>query len=381
MPKKRIYISPPHMGYKEMEYIKEAFASNWIAPLGPQVNSFEEEMARYVGTAGAAALSSGTAAIHLALRLLGIGSGDRVFCSTLTFCASANPILYQGATPIFIDSEPDSWNMSPAALHRALADADQEGCLPKAVVIVNLYGQSADYKQLLPLCEKYGVPVIEDAAESLGASYAGKKSGSFGRFGIFSFNGNKMVTTSGGGMLVADDLEALTKARFLSAQACDPAFHYQHSELGYNYRLSNILAAIGRAQLQLLDERVQRRREIFIAYQQAFADVPGFAFMPEIPGSMHNRWLTTMTVDPELCGCTALDLVEALGKENIESRPVWKPLHMQPLYAGTRFYPHSEEQKVSELLFEKGICLPSGSAISASDMERVQATIRSCLRF
>jgi pyridoxal phosphate-dependent aminotransferase EpsN len=266
----RIYLSPPHMGEYEQQFVADAFASNWIAPLGPHVDAFEREMADYAGMNGAVALNSGTAAIHLALRYLGVKTGDTVFCSSLTFIGSANPILYLGAEPVFIDSEPESWNMSPLALERAFADASNTGKMPKAVIIVNLYGQSADYERLLPLCEQYDVPVIEDAAESLGATYHGKASGTFGQFGIFSFNGNKIITTSGGGMVMSDDVEALEKMRFWATQARDPARHYQHSELGYNYRLSNVLAAIGRGQLRVLDERVNACRHVFERYVQGF---------------------------------------------------------------------------------------------------------------
>jgi len=371
----RIYLSPPHMSGYEQEYIAEAFASNWIAPLGPQVEAFEREVADYVGVKAALAVSSGTAAIHLALRLLGVGAGDVVFCSSLTFIGSANPILYQGAVPVFIDSEPASWNMSPAALERALAAAAAAGRLPKAVVVVNLYGQSADYSRILPLCEKYGVPVVEDAAESLGAFYGGRKSGSWGRLGVFSFNGNKIITTSGGGMLVSDDVEAIEKARFWATQARDPAPHYQHSEMGYNYRLSNVLAAIGRGQLRVLEERVEARRRVFDFYYRALSGVKGLEFMPELPGSRSTRWLTVLTVDPAACGVTAREIIAALEEENIESRPVWKPMHLQPLFAGCAYYPHREGESVSDYLFGHGLCLPSGSSMTEADLERVAECI------
>ena len=376
----RIYLSPPHMSGYEQEYIAEAFASNWIAPLGPQVEAFEREVADYVGVKAALAVSSGTAAIHLALRLLGVGAGDVVFCSSLTFIGSANPILYQGAVPVFIDSEPASWNMSPAALERALAAAAAAGRLPRAVVVVNLYGQSADYSRILPLCEKYGVPVVEDAAESLGAVYGGRKSGSWGRLGVFSFNGNKIITTSGGGMLISDDVEAIEKARFWAAQARDPAPHYQHSEMGYNYRLSNVLAAIGRGQLKVLEERVEARRRVFDFYYRALSGVRGLEFMPELPGSRSTRWLTVLTVDPAACGVTAREIIAALEEENIESRPVWKPMHLQPLFAGCAYYPHREGESVSDYLFEHGLCLPSGSSMTEADLERVAECIFELLR-
>ncbi len=330
--KKRIFLSPPHLGGEEIKFVQEAFKSNYIAPLGPQVDAFEKEFSECVGAKGALALSSGTAAIHLALRFLNVARGDMVFCSSLTFIGSANPILYHGAMPVFIDSEPESWNMSPAALERAFRDAEKSGKLPKAVIVVNLYGQSADMTPLLAVCDHYGVPVIEDAAESLGASYKRKASGTFGRFGIYSFNGNKIITTSGGGMLVSDDLEALEKARLWSAQARDPALHYQHSEMDYNYRMSNLLAAVGRGQLRVLDERVRRKREIFEYYRAALEDLPGIEFMPEAEWSRSNRWLTVLTVDPERCRVTSNEIIDALEEEDIEARPIWKPLHMQPLF-------------------------------------------------
>ncbi|ASS87258.1 pyridoxal phosphate-dependent aminotransferase [Geobacillus lituanicus] len=369
--KPRIYLSPPHMSGNEQTYIQEAFETNWIAPLGPNVDAFEKELAEYVGAKGAAAVSSGTAAIHLALRLLDVKKGDCVFCSSLTFIASANPILYQGAEPVFIDSEPDTWNMSPLALERAMEQAKKEGKLPKAVVVVNLYGQSAKMDEILAICGRYGVPVVEDAAESLGSTYKGKKSGTFGKFGIYSFNGNKIITTSGGGMLVSDDVEALQKARFLATQARDPAPHYQHSQIGYNYRMSNIVAGIGRAQLEVLDERVKARRTIFDRYVQALGDIEGIHFMPELEGTMSNRWLTTLTIDQQALGVTPMDIINALAEENIEARPVWKPLHLQPVFNGVTYYPHQEGWSVSDELFANGICLPSGSSMTIDEQNRV----------
>lgn len=369
--KPRIYLSPPHMSGNEQKYINEAFETNWIAPLGPNVDAFEKELAEYVGSKGAAAVSSGTAAIHLALRLLDVQQGDKVFCSSLTFIASANPILYQGAEPVFIDSEPDTWNMSPLALERAMEQAKKEGKLPKAVVVVNLYGQSAKMDEILAICNHYQVPVVEDAAESLGSTYKGKKSGTFGKFGIYSFNGNKIITTSGGGMLVSDDVEALQKARFLATQARDPAPHYQHSQIGYNYRMSNIVAGIGRAQLEVLDERVKARRAIFDRYVQALGDIEGIHFMPELEGTMSNRWLTTLTIDQQALGVTPMDIINALAEENIESRPVWKPLHLQPVFNGVTYYSHQEGWSVSDELFANGICLPSGSSMTVEEQNRV----------
>ena len=375
----RIYLSAPHMSGNEQKYIREAFETNWIAPLGPNVDAFEKEIADYVGASDAVAVSSGTAAIHLALSLLGVGKGDRVFCSTLTFIASANPIIYQDAEPVFIDSEPETWNMSPQALERAFHDAKSEGKLPKAVIIVNLYGQSAKMDELLSLCHHYKVPVIEDAAESLGARYKGKASGTFGEFGVYSFNGNKIITTSGGGMLISNDVEALKKARFLATQARDPAPHYQHSVTGFNYRLSNILAGVGRAQLEVLDERVRARREIFQRYHDHLSSIPGIQFMPELEGTYSNRWLTAMLLDEGQLGISKDIILKDLAEKNIEARPVWKPLHMQPLFNGVRYYPHSENENVSERLFQQGICLPSGSNMEENDQMRVIECIKNSL--
>ncbi|VEF49585.1 polysaccharide biosynthesis protein YvfE [Bacillus freudenreichii] len=367
----RILLSPPHMSGNEQKYINQAFETNWIAPLGPNVDAFEQELAQYVGSRGAAAVSSGTAAIHLALELLGVDKGDKVFCSTFTFIASANPILYQGAEPVFIDSESETWNMSPIALERAFADAKKEGKLPKAVIVVNLYGQSAKMDDIVSLCETYNVPMIEDAAESLGSLYNGKKSGTFGKFGIYSFNGNKIITTSGGGMLVSDDEEALQRARFLATQARDLAPHYQHSQIGYNYRLSNILAGVGRAQLEVLDDRISARRKIFEGYVTDLESIEGVEFMPELEGTFSNRWLSTLLIDPKAIPITPYELINSLAEENIEARPLWKPLHLQPLFKGVQFYSHNNESAVSEDLFAKGLCLPSGSSMKKNDQDRV----------
>ncbi|GGD73301.1 aminotransferase class I/II-fold pyridoxal phosphate-dependent enzyme [Paenibacillus nasutitermitis] len=373
--KKRIYLSAPHMSGREQDYIGEAFADNWIAPVGPHVDAFEQEMAKHVGAFGAAAVSSGTAAIHLALRLLQVNHGDRVFCSTLTFIASANPILYMGGEVVLIDSEPQTWNMSPQALETALKDAELEGALPKAVIVVHLYGQCARMDEILTLCGRYGVPVIEDAAESLGSTYHGKASGTFGKFGIYSFNGNKIITTSGGGMLLSEDAGMLKQARFLATQARDPAQHYEHSQMGYNYRLSNLLAGVGRAQLQVLNERVEARREIFATYRRELAGLPGISFMPELEGTRTNRWLTALTLDEREAGLTSPRILQALHEENIEARPVWKPLHRQPLLAGSRYYRH-EGRSVSDDLFATGLCLPSGSGMLEVEQQRVISCIR-----
>lgn len=377
--KKRIPLSSPHMSGSEISYINEAFESNWIAPLGPNVDEFEKEVASYVGVNGAVAVSSGTAAIHLALSLLEVQNGDTVFCSSLTFVASANPILYQGAQPVFIDSEPDTWNMSPNALEEAFKDAKRSGNFPKAVIIVNLYGQSAKMDELVAICQKFNVPIIEDAAESLGATYKGKASGTFGTFGIYSFNGNKIITTSGGGMLISNNTEALQKARFLATQAKDPARHYQHSEIGYNYRLSNILAGIGRSQLEVLNKRISARRAIFQTYQEELSHLPGVTFMPELEDSYSNRWLTTFTINEKKADITTNKLLTALANENIEARPVWKPLHLQPLFKQCKYYQHSKEDSVSERLFHTGICLPSSSNLTFEEQLRVIECIKNNL--
>ncbi|WP_438296684.1 DegT/DnrJ/EryC1/StrS family aminotransferase [Sporosarcina sp. FA15] len=376
---KRIFLSSPHMSGNEQKYINEAFETNWIAPLGPNVNAFEKEMAAYAGSADAAVLSSGTAAIHLALELLGVEHGDTVFCSSLTFVASANPILYLGAVPVFIDSEEETWNMSPDALKRALEEAQADRKLPKAVIVVNLYGQSAKMDELMAICDSYCVPVIEDAAESLGSSYKGKKSGTFGKFGVYSFNGNKIITTSGGGMLISDDVDALAKSRFLATQARDAAPHYQHSVVGYNYRMSNILAGVGRAQLEVLDERVKARRDVFDRYVEALGGIEGVHFMPELEGTYSNRWLTALTLDPDKVSIKPYALMDALEAENIEGRPVWKPLHLQPLFEECRFYPHAEDDVVSERLFSEGLCLPSGSNMTVEEQERVISLLKEYL--
>ncbi|MDX1699037.1 MAG: NeuD/PglB/VioB family sugar acetyltransferase [Melioribacteraceae bacterium] len=375
----RIYLSSPHMSGNEKKYINEAFETNWIAPLGPNVDQFEQEIAAYVGIKGAAAVSSGTAAIHLALKLLEVGSGDFVFCSSLTFIASAYPIKYANATPVFIDAEPDTWNMSPNALDRAFQDAKSKGQIPKAVIVVNLYGQSAKMDELMEICRRYQVPMIEDAAESLGSSYKGKKSGTFGDYGIYSFNGNKIITTSGGGMLVSNDEKVLNYARFLSTQARDAALHYQHSVIGYNYRMSNVLAGIGRAQLEVLDERVAARRAVYNRYVDALGEIDGVDFMKELEGTFSNRWLTALTLDPETIAVKSYDLINALAKENIEARPVWKPLHMQPVFEGCAFYTHGEKDVISERLFARGLCLPSGSNLTFEQQGKVIKILKETL--
>ncbi|MFD2214014.1 aminotransferase class I/II-fold pyridoxal phosphate-dependent enzyme [Metabacillus endolithicus] len=378
--KKRIFLSSPHMSGNELKYVNEAFESNWIAPLGPNVDLFEKEIANYVGVSEAVAVSSGTAAIHLALSLLDVKKGDKVFCSSLTFIASANPIIYQSAEPVFIDSEPETWNMSPQALELALKEASIEGKLPKAVIVVNLYGQSAKMDEITKVCKFYEVPIIEDAAESLGSTFKGKASGSFGEFGIFSFNGNKIITTSGGGMLISNHKELINKARFLATQAKDPAPHYEHSEIGFNYRMSNILAGVGRGQLEVLDERVLKRRLIFNKYFQELAYIPGIKFMPELEDTRSNRWLTALTLNEIETGISVTSLLNILGKENIEARHVWKPLHLQRIFKETKYYSHQENESVSEQLFKTGICLPSGSNITENEQMRIINCLKDSLK-
>lgn len=371
----QVLLSTPHMGDSELDFIAEAFKTNWIAPLGPNVDAFERELAEKVGASHAVALSSGTAAIHLALIMLGVAPGDVVFCSTLTFAASANPIVYQGAIPVFIDSEPESWNMSPEALERALLDASKAGNLPKAVIVVNLYGQSADMDPIIALCERYGVPIVEDAAESLGASYKDKPSGTFGAMGIYSFNGNKIITTSGGGMLVTENEDFAKRARFYATQARDPAPHYQHSTIGYNYRMSNILAGVGRGQLRVLDERVNARRRVFDTYRSLLADLHWLHWMPEPSWSRSNHWLSVATLDED-SPIRATDLITLLSANFIEARPVWKPMHLQPVFAECQYYPH-QPASVSDRLFDSGVCLPSGSNLTDESIDRVVSAIKS----
>lgn len=369
---KRILLSSPHMSGNEQKYIGNAFKENWIAPLGPNVNQFELDIAAYAGVKGASVTSSGTGAIHLALDILGVKQGDSVFCSTFTFVASANPALYLGADITFIDSEVETWNMSPFALERALSDAKKMGKLPKAIIVVNLYGQSAQMDELLEIANSYNVPIIEDAAESLGAEYKGKKSGTLGKIGIYSFNGNKIITTSGGGVLISDDEEIIARSRFLATQARDEAPHYQHSVVGYNYRMSNILAGVGIAQLQVLDERVTRRREIFDTYYQELAGIEGVQFMPELNGTKSNRWLTTLTIDQTIIQLNPYEIMDKMNEANIETRALWKPLHMQPLFKENKFYKDKNSlESTAGLLFANGLCLPSGSNMAESDQARV----------
>lgn len=350
------------MGGDEKKYVQEAFATNWIAPLGKNVNEFENQIKKFTGANAACALSSGTAGIHIALDLLGVQQEDVVFCSSLTFIASANPILYLGAKPVFIDSELESWNMSPIALEKAFKVYETKGKLPKAVIIVNLYGQSAKMDELMTICERYNIAVVEDAAESLGAKYKDKMSGTFGKFGIFSFNGNKIITTSGGGMIVSEDEEMMRNALKKATQSRDQAVHYQHSEVGYNYRLSNISAGIGRGQMEVLEQRVNEKRKIFKRYEESLGDIDGIEMMPEMDNTHHNRWLSAMLIDSGKLGVTSLNIIEHLAENNIEARPVWKPMHMQPLFSENDYF--SEDQDNSKYLYENGLCLPSDTKMT-----------------
>jgi len=357
-----------------LRLVENVFASNWIAPVGPDVDAFEFEFCEAVGAGHAIALSSGTAALHLALEVLGIGPGDEVICSDFTFAASANAIVYTGATPVFVDCDRATWNIDTALLVQALEDRAKSGKPPKAVIAVHIYGQSADLDPILEICERHGVILIEDAAESLGTTYKSRVTGTIARLGTFSFNGNKIITTSGGGMLVSKDEKLVESARFLATQARDPAPHYQHSRIGYNYRLSNVLAAIGRGQLKVLEQRVAKKRQIFDFYLQTLGGLPGIEFMPEADYGRCNRWLTCLTIDPDLFGADREEVRLALEKENIESRPVWKPMHMQPVFAGAKMFGGS----VDERIFERGLCLPSGTALTSSDLERIAEIIMYC---
>lgn len=368
-----IYLSPPSMTGREAEFVQQAFDSNWIAPLGPNVDGFEREICEYIGMPHALALSSGTAGLHIALRWFGVGPGDIVFCSDLTFSGSCNPICYQFANPVFIDSEPESWNMSPTALEAALTQAKKNGKLPKAVIIVDLYGQSADWDALLPICAQYNVPVIEDAAEALGSKYKGRPCGTFGDVSIFSFNGNKIITTSGGGMIVSHSEEMIRKMRFWSTQAREPAPHYEHKEYGYNYRMSNICAGVGRGQLTGLSEKIEKRRIIRERYRDAFSDL-SIRMMPIPTWSESNAWLTVITL-ADAAPVRYIDILNALAGKQIESRPVWKPMHMQPVFQAMDFYPYSKEKSVGEELFAAGLCLPSGDALTEGELERVLTVI------
>lgn len=362
----RIYLASPNMGGEEMKYIKKAFDTNWIAPLGENVNDFENAVKSYVGTKGAVATVSGTSAIHMALKAAGVTEGDTVFCSALTFSASINPIIYEKAVPVLIDSEPESWNMSPRALSHALKEIR-----PKAVVCVNLYGQSADYDKITALCSEYGVTLIEDAAESLGATYKGRETGTFGKFGAFSFNGNKIITTSGGGMIVSDDEERLKKVLYWITQAREPAPWYQHTELGYNYRMSNVLAGIGLGQMKVLDTRISQKKAIFQRYEKAFSSIPGIEMMPLCDYGSPNYWLSCITLKSG-SRVKPMDIIDSLSRGNIDSRPIWKPMQLQPFYKDCRFFTHDGGKiSVSEDIFKRGVCLPSDTNMTARQQETV----------
>lgn len=373
---KRIYLSSPHMGGNELKYVNEAFETNWIAPLGPNVNNFEVELGKYVGVNHVVALSSGTSAIHLALILLGVQNGDEVIASSFTFSATVNPIIYQGATPILIDSEMDTWNMSPELLEDAIKDRIQKGKKPKAIILVHLYGMPAKMDEIISIANKYEIPVIEDAAEALGSEYKGRRAGVFGEYSILSFNGNKIITTSGGGALLSNKKDEIEKARFLATQSRDVAPHYQHTHIGYNYRMSNVVAGIGRGQLEVIDDRVSKRREIFNIYKEAFGNVDGIKFLEEPQGFYSNRWLTTIIIDKEKLGVDREDIRIALENDNIETRPLWKPMHLQPIFEK---YP-SYVDGTSENLFDIGLCLPSGSNMSIENIDFVILKIREVIR-
>jgi dTDP-4-amino-4,6-dideoxygalactose transaminase len=372
MNKKRIWLSSPHMGKKEIENINNAFETNWISPLGPHVDGFEKDLCRYNKVNSAVALSSGTAAIHLALILLNVGIGDEVICQSFTFSASANPIAYQGATPVFVDSETDTWNMCPTGLRKAVIEGIARGKKPKAIIIVHLYGMPAKMHEILSISEEFDIPLIEDAAEALGSLYKGEPCGSIGYFGVLSFNGNKIITTSGGGALLSSDNNAIQKARFLATQARDQAPHYQHSHIGYNYRMSNICAGIGRGQMEVLNERIMQRRGNFDLYKKELGKVPGIKFLDEQDGLFSNRWLTCILIDNQQSNITTEVLRKELELSNIETRPLWKPMHLQPIFKDCRYY----GENVAESLFKIGLCLPSGSNLTEEDIYYVINNIK-----
>ena len=392
MKPERIFLSPPHMSGYEQRYIREAFESNYIAPLGPQVNAFEKEFAEKIGTTHAVALSSGTAAMHLALCELDVGVGDEVFISTLTFIGSVSPVTFLGATPVFIDADYKTWNMDPDLLAKEINRCAECGRLPKAVVPTDLYGQCADYDRILEICAPYEIPVIVDAAEALGATYKGRSAGAGAKAAVFSFNGNKIITTSGGGMLTSEEADFIDKARFLSQQARDDAPHYEHSQIGFNYRMSNILAAIGRGQLRVLDERVRQKRQIFAKYKAALQDIDGIEFMAEAPFGKSNCWLTVILISPEKFGTDREKVRLALEAENIEARPIWKPMHLQPVFQCQAQHSLLKAQSdsikrvsaramggaVAEDLFKRGLCLPSGTAMTDEDIQRVVSVVLKC---
>ncbi len=375
---KRLYLSSPHMGGEELKYVNEAFKSNWIAPLGPNVELFEKILCDYIGVKNATALSSGTAAIHLALKCLGVGKGDIVFCQSLTFSATANPIIYQNATPVFIDSEYLTWNMCPVALEKAFKKYKKIGKIPKAVIIVNLYGQSADYEELISICKKYKVPVIEDAAESLGAKYKGKQTGLFGDIAIFSFNGNKIITTSGGGMLVSNNEEYTRQALFLSTQARENKRYYEHEVVGFNYRLSNVLAGIGIGQMKVIDKRVEKKKHIFEFYKEEFKYIKDLEMMNISEKGEPNYWLSVALLSEE-SNIDPINIIELLEKNNIEARHVWKPMHMQPVFNKYDFIKAVDGKSVAQDLYERGICLPSDSKMKDEDIKHVVNIVKDAI--
>ena len=372
MKSERIYLSPPHMSGKELDLVQQAFADNWIAPAGPHLEAFEQQFREYIDAEYVVALSSGTAAIHLALLTIGVQPGDDVFVSTLTFAGSVNPIVYVGAKPVFIDSEPRSWNMNPELLEITLKSRAKTGKLPKAVIPVHLYGQSSDMDAIMAICDYYGVTVIEDAAEALGSRYHDRHPGTFGKIGTFSFNGNKIITTSGGGMLVSKDKALVDHARKLATQSREPVTHYEHTELGYNYRMSNILAAIGLGQLTAIDDRVRRKREIYEYYRANLADLRGLTFVDEMSYGHHTRWLSVMLIESEAFGANREQIRLKLEEHDIESRPLWKPMHLQPIFQGYDVVGGS----VAESLFNQGLCLPSGTALTDEQLQRIVLIIR-----
>lgn len=372
---KKIYLASPHMCGKELEYINEAFETNWIAPLGPNVNKFEKEICKYTKVKTACALSSGTSAIHLALKSLNIKRGDKVFCSTLTFSATVNPIIYEQGVPVFIDSEYESFNMCSKSLEKAFESAYQKGELPKAVIVVHLYGQSADMDKIKSICDKYNTPIIEDAAESLGTTYKGIQTGTIGEIGIYSFNGNKIITTSGGGMIISNQKEHTEKALFWATQSREKEIHYEHKEIGYNYRMSNVVAGIGIGQLTVLGERILKKKEIYTKYKEEFKNITDIEMMNICEYNEPNYWLSVMTIK-ENSFIKPIDIINALSKVNIESRPVWKPMHLQPVFKDYAFYTIRAKGSVSEDLFNRGICLPSDTKMTENDINRVISSIK-----
>jgi len=372
----KIWLSSPHMGGTEQKQVQEVFKDNWIAPVGPHIKKFEDLIKDYINAGNVVALNSATAAIHLALKILNIGTGDEVICSTFTFVAAASPITYLGATPIFVDSEYDSWNMSPQLLEEAIKDRTAKGNKPKAIIIVYLYGGSAKVEEIVAIANKYDIPLIEDAAEAFGSLYKGKSLGTFGDMGIFSFNGNKIITTSGGGALISDNEDYINRAEFLSTQARDDAPHYQHTQIGFNYRMSNVSAAIGVGQMDILDKHIQLRRDNYEFYKKELG-IDGIDFIKELDDTFSNRWLTCMTINPtKFNGKTREDIRLALEEENIEARPLWKPMHLQPVFADCPAYTNG----VSESLFNDGLCIPSGSNLTTADLERVVSGIKKALQ-